>query len=176
MLRGGTRKATGLEEPILERMTLELAPLRTARLELVPVSVDRARSVLSGDLSGVVAGEGWPHEGTQAALTIVVRHGVALSWLVVLDDTVIGDCGTHGLPDRAGAVEIGYGLAAPYRAKGYAREFVPIFVAYLRAQPDVTLLRARVEPSNVASRRVLERAGFDYVATADGYDCYETEA
>jgi RimJ/RimL family protein N-acetyltransferase len=129
------------------------------RLVLEPVSPDLAAAVIRGDVSALRPGAGWPHADTLDALRIGVAHG-ALIWLVVLDGLVIGDCGTHRQPDERGAVEIGFGLAAPYRGRGLGRELVATLVSELAKQPGVRRLTAEVDLANHASRRALERAGF----------------
>ena len=125
----------------------------TQRLVLRPVPP----AVRAGDLSRVRAGEGWPHEDTLDAL----RMGSPLMWLVELDGVVIGDAGTHGLVDASGDIELGFGLSAPYRGKGYGRELVAALSAWLSAQPGVRRVVARgVAAANTPSRRTLESAGF----------------
>ena len=87
--------------------------------------------------------------------------GGSLVWLVMLDDVVIGDCGTVGGLDDEGAIEIGYGLAAEHRGRGYGNELVGALSAWLLSQPEVEQVVAReVLADNVASRRALENAGF----------------
>ena len=136
--------------------------IETPRLVLVPISPELADAVLSGDLSGVRAAEGWPHADTLGPFRVAVKRNVELpGWFVMLDDLVIGDCHTHGAADAEGDIEIGYGLAAPYRGLGYGTELVKGLSAWLLAQPGIRRVVARHVPvSNVASRRVLERAGF----------------
>jgi RimJ/RimL family protein N-acetyltransferase len=135
--------------------------ITTARLVLVPVEADAARAVVSGDLSGVRAGQGWPHDDTIGALRLALDFGGALGWFVTLDGVVIGDCGTHGGPDEAGSVEIGYGLAQPYRGRGYATETADALAAWLLTVPGVRrVVASALRTGNPASRRVLEKAGF----------------
>ena len=81
------------------------------------------------------------------------------AWLVVVDGAVIGDVGCHGGPDADGVVEIGYGLAAPYRGNGYAGEAVSALLSMLREQPEVRTIRATTERGNLPSQRLLERLG-----------------
>src|SRR5688572_28332655 len=106
-------------------------PIATPRLVLVPVEADVARAVVSGDLSRVPAGRGWPHGDTLGALRLALDHDGALGWVVTLDGAVVGDCGTHGGPDEQGSVEIGYGLAQPYRGRGYATEAADALTGWL---------------------------------------------
>ena len=91
-----------------------------------------------------------------------MKHNVELPvWFVTLDDVVIGDCHTHGAADAEGDIEIDYGLAAPYRGRGYGIELVEAFSQWLLGQPGVRGVVARHVPAgNSASCCVLERAGF----------------
>jgi RimJ/RimL family protein N-acetyltransferase len=133
----------------------------TDRLVLEPIAPGVAEAVVAGDLSGLRVGEGWPHADTVDGLGMAVRHGHAPGWFVTLDGEIIGDCGTHGPPDEAGDVEIGYGLAEPYRGRGYGRELVITASRWLLGRPVVRRVVARaVLAENVPSRRALERAGF----------------
>lgn len=141
-----------------------LRPTRiaTQRLVLAPLDDEVAHAVLAGDFSGVTRAEGWPHDDTLDALRMATTPGGgSLVWLVMLDDVVIGDCGTVGDLDDEGAIEIGYGLAAELRGRGYGNELVDALSGWLLAQPEVEQVVAReVLADNVASRRALENAGF----------------
>lgn len=148
---------------------MEQPLVSTPRLVLRPVSASLAAAVVAGDLSGLDAGDGWPTEDTVDGLNMVVTDG-APAWLVTLGGRVIGDCGSHGPVDEAGAVELGFGLAAPYRGQGYGTEVARALAGALGAQPGVRRVVARgVLPDNVPSRRALERVGFTVEReTADG--------
>lgn len=148
--------------------------IETARLRLQPVDLGSARALLAGRPSGLRAGAGWPHADTLDGLGMDVRAGDPdnTGWYVVLRSTgeVIGDCGWKGGPDAAGEAEIGYGLAAPYRRRGYGVEAVAGLVDWCERQPGVRRLVAEVLSDNTASRRLLERTGFTVVEVrADGY-------
>ena len=134
-------------------------PIETERLRLVPIRREQAEAILRGDLSSVRAGEGWPHADTLDGLRL------APGWLVEADGVVIGDCGTHGPPDADGRVEIGYGLAAPYRGRGYGTELVTALAQWLLRQEGVSCVVAETEAGNVPSRRALERSGFRLART-----------
>jgi RimJ/RimL family protein N-acetyltransferase len=138
--------------------------LTTPRLVLEPVDERLARAILAGDLQDLTPAEGWPHDDTKDGLAMAIAHGQPAGWLVNLDGETIGDCGTHGPPDAAGVVEIGYGLAAPFRGRGYGSEVVAAITTWLLSRPDVRVVKATVLSRNAASRRVLEKAGFLLVA------------
>ncbi|MEV6750840.1 GNAT family N-acetyltransferase [Streptomyces sp. NPDC051214] len=62
-------------------------------------------------------------------------------------------------PPSDGALEIGYGIVASRRGRGYASEATEALTAYALTSPDVHTVYADVELSNPASVRVLEKAG-----------------
>lgn len=140
------------------------------RVALVPVPDDVAVAVLSGaDLGpiltghGLRAGAGWPHDDSADAVRPCAEdsssghHG----WLVVVDGEVVGECGWKGPPDADGAVEIGYGLAAPHRAAGLGTEAVAVLVAWTEQQAGVQQVVADVLVGNEPSRALLRRLGFE---------------
>lgn len=152
-------------------MTLE--PLTTPRLTLTPISVEMARRLVAGDLAGVRAAPGWPHKETMEGILMSVEHGHPSGWLVMHEGAVIGDCGIFGPPDAGGRIEIGYGLAESWRGRGLGTELVRALAAWLLVQPGVTVVRARTLPENIASRRVLGRAGFQELGLEKGEILYE---
>jgi len=136
----------------------------TSRLVLKPVAREQVESFLAGDFRNVRCGLGWPRQATEAGLPpwrVSLEHEVEVTWLVTLDGLTIGDCFTHGGADAEGDIEIGYGLAAPYRGNGYGTELVAGFAGWLILHPEIDRVVARnVAADNAPSRRALERAGF----------------
>lgn len=58
--------------------------------------------------------------------------------------------------------EIGYWLAAPYRGQGIMTEVVRRYTDYLfEKRPSLVRIEAKTLPTNPASARVLEKAGFE---------------
>jgi GNAT superfamily N-acetyltransferase len=121
-------------------------PVPAGRLVLEFVRPPLARSILAGDLSGVAAGEGWPHEDTAGGMWMVANQG-AWCWLAVCDGVVVGDGGTFGPVDDAGDVRIGYGFAAPNRGRGYEGEFVAGLTRALMALPGVRRVLDTTSPT-----------------------------
>ena len=81
---------------------------------------------------------------------------------------VIGDCGAFTWPDESGEVEIGYGIAEPYRNRGYATEAAAGLGAWLVAQAGATRITAMdVLGDNWSSRKVLEKLGFTLTSESD---------
>lgn len=140
----------------------------TARLLLHPVGPDEARRILAREPG---PDDRWaadyPFDGDRAGLGAQVladaRHGDQRPfgyYQVRLReaDTAIGGIGFKG-PPMDGVVEVGYGLAPSGRGSGYATEALTAFVD-LAGTLGVTGVRADTDPDNVASQRVLEKAGF----------------
>lgn len=148
--------------------------LTTDRLVLLPQTRAAATAMLAGEDAGLPLGAGYPHAGILDVWRFTVpsaRSDADLgAWFITLaaDGRVIGDCGTKGWVDGDGRVEIGYGLAAPFRNNGYGVEAVRALVDWLLDQPDVRAVTAEVEVGNIASRRLLERLGFTLEEEVDG--------
>lgn len=148
--------------------------IETPRLVIVPTSPDRVQAILTGDLSVVQAGDGWPMEDSLVPMRTAERYGVELpGWFVTLDGVVIGDAHTHGDVDSAGDIEIGYNLAEPYRGRGYGSELVKGLSQWLLARPGVKRVVARHVPvENLPSRGALESAGFVLEQADEQYTSY----
>ena len=143
---------------MFERQTM---PILTSRLVLEPVTRELARAVLSGRISDIRAGPGWPHPDTADAMAMALTADAGPSWLITLDGVVIGDCGAFSWTDEVGVVEIGYGLAEPFRGHGYATEAAEALCRWLFLEARATAIIATgVDGDNVASGRVLEKLGF----------------
>jgi RimJ/RimL family protein N-acetyltransferase len=141
------------------------------RVTLVPVPHEVSVAVVTGDglaaaidALGLTAAPGWPHADTADALRPLAEHGEPEpahgTFLVTVDDVLIGECGWLGGPDDFGDVEIGYGLAGSARGHGLGTEAVGVLAAWVERQPGVRRITADALVGNEPSRRVLERLGF----------------
>ena len=74
---------------------------------------------------------------------------------------VVGSAMLKRRPE-AGRVEIGYGVAESARGNGVATAAVRQLVARAFADPDVGEIYAETAVDNIASRRVVEKAGFSH--------------
>lgn len=77
-----------------------------------------------------------------------------------LKAALVGTIGYFGPPSTDGVVEIGYSVAASHRERGYATEMVRAMTARALGIQGVTSVVAEAHEFNVASLKVLERAGF----------------
>ena len=103
-------------------------------------------------------------EGCQAHPT--QRMWYAVWFLNVSDGSVetIGDLSFKGITND-GMVEIGYGIHTQYEGNGYMTEAVEALARWAASQPTVTRVEAETDPENIASQKVLTKAGF--VANGD---------
>jgi RimJ/RimL family protein N-acetyltransferase len=75
----------------------------------------------------------------------------------------VGNVGFHGPPDEKGRVEIGYGIVASQRGRGYAREAIAGLTDWAFATGEARVCVASVSPSNAASLALVRSLGFRQV-------------
>lgn len=78
---------------------------------------------------------------------------------------IIGDVAVWLDDDTTFAI-LGYTLAPEHQGRGFAQEAVGAVVDWLFRRRRVHRIVATIDPRNLASARVLERCGFEYVGTA----------
>ena len=76
------------------------------------------------------------------------------------DDALIGICGLRMKPRKA--PEIGYWLGAPYWGNGYATEAARAVIDHAFEDLGLEQIESGARVSNPASRRVLEKCGFQW--------------
>jgi RimJ/RimL family protein N-acetyltransferase len=83
------------------------------------------------------------------------------SFFVTLrDGTIVGGCGLGRL--RGDIPDIGYWYGVPYWGRGYATEAARALLDHAFGELGNALLHAGARVSNPASRRVLEKCGFEW--------------
>ena len=80
-------------------------------------------------------------------------------------DGLIGDVALW-LDDAGTLAMIGYTLDPVHQGHGYATEALAAVVDWLFRRRKVHRVAATIDPLNLASARVLERCGFEYIGTA----------
>jgi ribosomal-protein-alanine N-acetyltransferase len=154
--------------------------LETARLMLVAFTVelidalpDRARAEHE---IGAAIPDGWPDEELAGLLSLYVdwarRDPTVVGfgpWILIARDenVVVGSAGFVGKP-KDGSIELGFGVHAAYRNRGYASEAARALVDWGLGRRDVERVVATCDRDNLASARVLEKVGMARVGDADG--------
>ncbi len=82
---------------------------------------------------------------------------------------IVGSGIFKGEPDE-GRVEIGYGIAEVCRRRGHATAAVRAMVAIASAEPGVRAVHAETAVVDVASRGVVQKAGFTHAGRRDDAD------
>ncbi|MFI7278964.1 GNAT family N-acetyltransferase [Micromonospora chersina] len=143
--------------------------LTTDRLVLRPWPAEEAAAIVAGKRGPHWAPD-FPADGERVIAGIIAGnpdrpHGHRL---VIERETglAVGGIGLK-LPPTDGAVEFGYGIVESRRCRGYITEAVRALVAHALTLPGVTAVYATVDPANVPSVRVLEKAGLRRDGTVD---------
>jgi len=155
--------------------------ITTARLLLVPFTMIDVERLLNG-IRQPDWSPGYPTEGDLEIAQMVAQtradsfadDGFGPYKIVErASATVIGGAGFVAPPGSDGAVEIGYGLAPEWRNRDIATEAVRGLLEFAWSHPAVERVFARTDPSNLASARVLEKAGMSFVRIDAGLRYYE---
>lgn len=93
-------------------------------------------------------------------IAAVNRQEGEATFAIVNDCGLIGVCGAE---PRGDVVETGYWLGFPYWGRGYATEAVRAVIDHAFGALGHTALEAGARVNNPASRRVLEKCGFQWV-------------
>ena len=157
----------------------DVPPIKTARLELVSMTVPFLEALGHGDVEGAsrevdAVVPNWLPEQlelfVQYRLATLRVNPSARPWLgrsLVLTEAngarrVIGTAGFHAPPDAAGRVEIGYRVDPSYRRQGYALEAVRGLMDWAAAR-GVHRFVASIAPDNKASLALAAKLGFERV-------------
>ena len=150
-----------------------MTKLRTQRLVLVPLS--------DGELAARMEEEPDPHD--RAAYGEMLdgcrahpRERLFYTAWEIREKRggPVGDVCCKGTP-VCGEVEIGYGIAAYARGKGYATEAVRALIDWALAQEGVYYIMAERERDNRASAHVLEKLGFQPAGEGEEGPRFELE-
>ncbi len=141
--------------------------LKTERLTLRAPHLDDAKAMarFAGDRRVAENTARIPHPFTvddaeQFIAEVNTDAGEAI-FVITREGEVIGACGVE---PRAGGAEIGYWLGVPFWGCGYATEAVRAVIDHAFGALGHKALHAGARVNNPASRRVLEKCGFQWTA------------
>jgi RimJ/RimL family protein N-acetyltransferase len=149
------------------RLTYE--PLEPAHLEAFHTLVEdeHVRRYL---MDGAVLRREWSAERIRDSQALFVRRGVGI-WLAY-DKTsheLVGFCGFLEMPQVHPEPQIVYAISERFMGKGFAVEMARAAITQARTRAGFERIVAAVDEVNVASRRVLEKLGFERIATLQGF-------
>lgn len=97
-----------------------------------------------------------------------VRKDFTFGVILHSSGQLIGDCGYHFENDTRNSVELGYNLHPDYWQQGYGTEMLTHLVKYMRSKHEGLSIYAECDSRNTASRRLLEKIGFELVEVRKG--------
>lgn len=134
--------------------------VRTRRLNIYPASNEQMERLIARQSSPDLK------EAYRQMLDGCLKHPSQREWYAIWNmelndgsDTAVGNLSFKGL-DADGVLEIGYGMNSEFEGRGLMTEAVSAVVKWASTQQGVMRIEAETEESNVASRRVLQKAGF----------------
>jgi RimJ/RimL family protein N-acetyltransferase len=154
------RPAEALREQSIPVLETERLILRAPRLEDA-----KAVATLANDRRIAENTARIPHpykiaDAEAFIASVNVPGGETVFLITDLDETVLGACGVGALDDQG--PELGYWLGVPFWGQGYATEAVRAVIDYVFTELDFEFLNAGARVTNPASRRVLEKCGFQW--------------
>jgi RimJ/RimL family protein N-acetyltransferase len=159
---------------------MNLIPIITQRLELIPITVELCKADLSshqelGNLLCARIPGAWPpeqvtNETIQTFISLLQAQGgsrfLAYYWIKKPcgfpygERTLIGSGGFIIGEDNV--PELGYSVLEEFQGKGYASEAAREMIRFMFEDPGVSTIQACTYPNLISSIRVLEKNGFEF--------------
>lgn len=121
---------------------------------------------------GIKPCNGWPDSETLDTLPRIINNLNKVespsgfeSWMIIQRDTnlIIGDIGFKGLPNEAGEIDLGYGIIASERKKGFAHEAAAGMLKWAFSQQAVKAVTANCLIDNLGSQKILSLLNFGII-------------
>ena len=111
----------------------------------------------------------WSAERIRDSQTLFDRRGVGI-WLATLETTgdLVGFCGFLEMPSVHPEPQLVYAMREVFTGNGYGTEMARASIAEARRHPGFAAIFTDVDVVNTASVRILEKLGFERVATRQG--------
>ena len=143
-----------------ERIETERLVLRKPRMDDVPVIFEAYAQ--DPEVTRYLVWK--PHKNVQETEQFITAYlqlwqmGRDFAYAITLkeNDKLIGMFGLHPMKFN---LEVGYGLARPFWKKGYMTEALRTMIEWAFTQPEVFRVQATCDIENIASARVMEKAG-----------------
>ena len=85
------------------------------------------------------------------------------SWIMDVDDVIVGTIGAYDYKDDQ--IEIGFSVVPGWQGRGLATEALKKVLEYLTENEGISCVTAWCAAENVGSRKVLEKAGMQFLGT-----------
>jgi len=114
----------------------------------------------------------YPEQGARefiAAQIAARQRGTSWTFAIIDRDELVGVCGIEGIGGDE-PPELGYWVGTPYWGRGYASRGVQLVLDFAFQNLQLDQVRAHALEHNTASRRVLEKSGFEFLRVVPHYD------
>ncbi len=88
------------------------------------------------------------------------RAGKSLRYSIAADGHIVGTISLYGIDQSHKRASVGYALAEPYWGRGIMTAALTRLEEIAKNDLNLNRLQATVIPANIASQKVLEKAGF----------------
>lgn len=152
--------------------------IQTSRLTLLPFTKIICEQALNNSAVmlaslGIIPCDGWPDLETLDTLPRIINNLNKVkepsgfeSWMIIETSTnlIIGDIGFKGIPNEAGEIDLGYGIIASKRKKGFAQEAAAGVLqwAFLNHK-KVKAVTASCLIDNLGSKKILSLLNFSVI-------------
>ena len=85
------------------------------------------------------------------------------AWIMDIDDVIVGMIGAYDYKDDH--IEVGFSVVKGWRGRGLASEALNRVLKYLTENEQISCVTAWCAAENIGSRKVLEKAGMQYLFT-----------
>ena len=113
---------------------------------------------------------GWNPFATMEMAQETVRNFIAgyeyehaYSWVMDIDDVIVGTIGAYDYKDDQ--IEIGFSVVKGWQGRGLATEALKKVLEYLTENEGISCVTAWCAAENIGSRKVLEKAGMQFLGT-----------
>lgn len=151
--------------------------IQTARLTMLPFTINICEESLSNSVAAIVSmgiypGKGWPDPETLETLPRIIINLNKVSqpsgfesWMIINSNNnlLIGDIGFKGIPGVDGEIDLGYGVIASERKKGFAHEAAAAILEWAFNQKKVKAITASCLIDNLGSRKILSSLNFSII-------------
>ena len=85
------------------------------------------------------------------------------SWVMDIDDVIVGTIGAYDYKDIQ--IEVGFSVVPGWQGRGLATEALKKVLEYLTENEGISCVTAWCAAENIGSRKVLEKAGMQFLGT-----------
>lgn len=150
--------------------------IQTSRLTLVTFTTELMQAAITDQLelaqiTPYKVAAGYPSEKYKEIIPYKIKRYSEYPWenewegIIIhnASQTIMGDMGFRRKDGDQDQLELGYSIAPTYQGNGYATEMAKAMVKWGLKQQEIKKIVASCDPSNIASVRVLEKAGLKQI-------------